>query len=154
MRSNTRMLHILIIDFHLYHLWKFIRLSAPIMKCISNFLSSFIYLIRSIVLLDFIFSSKNFTLIKLFLPTIFFANRVLLLKFNLLSCLKGFFFVIAQIIFFNSNLFFASLDISRCPLCAGSNVPPKIPILIFLGFYLFSGFTIANNFIFIRNQLS
>ncbi len=68
-----------------------------------------------------------------------------------LSVLKGFFFVIAQIILFNSNLFFASLDIAKCPLCAGSNEPPRTPIFIFFLFNLFSYFTTTCDFIFIRN---
>ena len=34
----------------------------------------------------------------------------------LLSILNGFFFVIAQIIFLSLNLFFASLEIAKCPL--------------------------------------
>ena len=97
--SKTRILHFCEIDYHLCHLWNWMRLSAPIIKWIFNFLFFFfIWFIKSIVLLDLILSSKNLIFINLFIPIIFFASLILVINFILLFFLKGFFFVIAQII--------------------------------------------------------
>ena len=92
----------------------------------------FIYFIRSIVLFDLILSSKYFTFINEFFLEIFFAKFILLSKLKLLFSLNGFFLVTAQIILSISYLFFASLEILKCPLCAGSKVPPRIPIFFFI----------------------
>ena len=47
----------------------------------------------------------------------------------------------------------ACLEIYKCPLWAGSNDPPKIPILVFFNFNLFSNFTVTRNLVFIRYKL-
>ena len=54
--------------------------------------------------------------------------------------------ITAQIILSISYLFFASLEILKCPLCAGSKVPPRIPI-----FFLFPCLSRSIYLIFVTN---
>ena len=76
-------------------------------------------------------SSKYFTFINLVCLENFSENLILWFRELFDFFLKGFFFVIAQIILFNLNFFFASMDILKWPKWAGSNVPPSIPIFFF-----------------------
>ena len=62
----------------------------------------------------------------------FLQSLILFERLRLLLFLKGFLFVIAQIIFLSLNFFIASLDIAKWPLCGGSNEPPKLQFYFFL----------------------
>ena len=67
---------------------------------------------RLIVLFDLILFSKNLTSINFILFIIFLQFWILFERFKLLFFLKGFFLVIAQIIFFTLNLFMVSFEIA------------------------------------------
>ena len=70
----------------------------------------------------------------------FFANFILFFKFVLLVFLNGFCLVIAHIIFFNSNIFLACLEISKWTLCEqDQKFPPRFQ---FLSFFVLSYFLV------------
>ena len=97
--SKTKILANFTISFHLFHLWNSIRLSAPIIKKISNVLFIFFKkLIKSMVFFELILCSRNSILINLSFFVIFFEILILSSILILGSFLNGFFWVMDQII--------------------------------------------------------
>ena len=56
--------------------------------------------------------------------------------------LKGFCFVIIHKTLFNLIFFMAIFEIAKCPLCAGSKLPPSIPIDLFKNLTIYYGLVI------------
>ena len=106
------------------------------------------YLTKFIVLFEFnLFSIKKTFIFFFFVKS--FDIFILCLKRKKLDFLSGLFFVIAQRTFFLIFSFFRQiLDIFKCPICGGSKVPPRTPILFYdILLWSYNAFSCYNIFI-------